>query len=171
MLLPFRGSVQVSWLWRIFFRRCGLRNSLPGLRNEFPWAVITFSKSIRIVRSSLELKAAAFSEFSKRNNDFVGVVVFVLTISVMIRVRGDEFGVCFGVVMVEREGVCVSLGFFRIVGGNRLECGLAGRGLSVGKLWIVSDSPGGRHLFPVSDSILRLVGKLNCTFLMVVLWL
>ena len=46
---------------------------------------------MRMERSSLELKAAAFSESSKRKRDLVGVVVSVSIISLIVLIRGEGF--------------------------------------------------------------------------------
>ena len=50
---------------------------------------MAFAKSIRMLRRSLELKAASFSVLENRNSDFEGGFISVEIISLMVRIRLD----------------------------------------------------------------------------------
>ena len=77
------------WPCSNFSRQDGLRNSLPGFKKVSPCALIAFAKSIRMLRRSLELKAASFSVLENRNSDFDGGFISVEMISLMVRIRLD----------------------------------------------------------------------------------
>ena len=79
----------LPWPWSNFSRQDGLRNSLPGFKKVSPCASIALTKSMRILRSSFELKAASFSVLENRNSDFFGVLVSGGIISLMVRIRLD----------------------------------------------------------------------------------
>ena len=89
-----------GWSFRRSCKSSGLRNSLPGWRNEQFCAAIDFSKSIRIERRSFELKAAAASVFWNLNMDFFGVghsfeMIFVIVLTSWEEGIGGGFGGIF----------------------------------------------------------------------------
>ena len=75
---------------------------------------------MRIDRSNLELKAAAFSEFSKRKRDLVGIVDSVMTISVIVRTKCDGVGIFEHVVVWGVVGVGLMVVSTAVVDGSVL---------------------------------------------------
>ena len=85
-----------GWFLRSACRFDGLRNSLPGFRNELPCAAMALSKSIRIERSIFELNAAAVSVFWNLKMNFLGTGHSLETICAIVLTR-KEGGIVYEV--------------------------------------------------------------------------